>query len=503
MSTTPTPATGPTAPAPSPVEGQDAASGFDPGQLQLRFGVWGDSADGSGVVGSSGQPGSATAPGGAGVLGYNAGTQGIGVKGTADGTGGTGVLGTSAQGTGVTGTGVAGPGVTGTSTQGAGVAGTGAAGPGVTGTSTQSTGVAGSSGTGSGVTGTSTQGNGVVGSAGQGSGVLGTSSTGPGVTGTSAQGTGVAGTGVAGPGVTGTSTQGAGVAGSSTHGAGISGTSLDGTGVYAGSHTGNAVTGTTTDGHGVFGNSSTGNGVTGSSANGTGVEGTSSTGSGVTGVSTQFDGMSARGGRFGVVGTGPNAGLAAFNSANSNAAYLASQCCAAWFTGPVTVTGPLTKSGGGFRIDHPLDPENRYLTHSFVESSERKNVYDGTVTLDATGGATVRLPDWFAALNENVQYQLTPVGGPAPNLHVSRPVAGDSFGIAGGPPGGQVCWQLTGVRIDPWAQHHPLATEETKPPGERGYFLHPEEHGRPIAQGLAALLRQGVPPDPPDGTQER
>ncbi len=46
------------------------------------------------------------------------------------------------------------------------------------------------------------------------------------------------------------------------------------------------------------------------------------------------------------------------------------------FIGDVFVTGTLTKFGGGFRIDHPLDSPNKYLSHSFVESPDMKNVYD-------------------------------------------------------------------------------------------------------------------------------
>jgi hypothetical protein len=38
------------------------------------------------------------------------------------------------------------------------------------------------------------------------------------------------------------------------------------------------------------------------------------------------------------------------------------------FSGNVNVYGTLTKAAGSFKIDHPLDPENKYLYHSFVES---------------------------------------------------------------------------------------------------------------------------------------
>jgi hypothetical protein len=38
------------------------------------------------------------------------------------------------------------------------------------------------------------------------------------------------------------------------------------------------------------------------------------------------------------------------------------------FNGNVFVYGTLSKGGGSFKIDHPLDPEHKYLSHSFVES---------------------------------------------------------------------------------------------------------------------------------------
>ena len=52
-----------------------------------------------------------------------------------------------------------------------------------------------------------------------------------------------------------------------------------------------------------------------------------------------------------------------------------------------------------FKIDHPLDPENKYLRHTSIESDDMKNVYDGVVTLNDNGEAWVQLPNWFQALN--------------------------------------------------------------------------------------------------------
>lgn len=151
---------------------------------------------------------------------------------------------------------------------------------------------------------------------------------------------------------------------------------------------------------------------------------------------------------------------------------------AGYFDGDVHVSGTLSKAAGQFRIDHPLDPANRYLCHSFVESDEMKNVYDGVVALDTDGRANVVLPDWCEVLNESFRYQLTPIGAPAPDLHIAGEPAGNGFEIAGGPPGARVCWQLTGRRADPYARAHPLTVEDDKPEHERGYYLHPELYGQ-------------------------
>jgi hypothetical protein len=74
---------------------------------------------------------------------------------------------------------------------------------------------------------------------------------------------------------------------------------------------------------------------------------------------------------------------------------------AAILNGKVRITGNLEKAGGSFKIDHPLDPANKYLCHSFVESPDMKNVYDGVVVLDDKGEAEIELPDWFGILNKD------------------------------------------------------------------------------------------------------
>jgi hypothetical protein len=246
-------------------------------------------------------------------------------------------------------------------------------------------------------------------------------------------------------GVVATSTSLTAVSGTSGSGYGVSGDSSSSVGVY----------GTSTSSYGVYGYSSSQAGVVGTSSSNTGVYGTSTSSRGVFGHS---------GSGYGVYGA-------------SDSGY------AGVFGGPVYVTGLLTKAGGGFKIDHPLDPANQYLTHSFVESPDMKNVYDGLVTLDAGGEATVELPAYFTTLNRDLRYQLTPLGAFTP-LYVKSEVAEGAFAIGGGSAGQRVCWQVTGIRQDPFAETHRIVAEEAKPAAERGRYLHPELYGQPTSKAL-------------------
>jgi hypothetical protein len=111
-----------------------------------------------------------------------------------------------------------------------------------------------------------------------------------------------------------------------------------------------------------------------------------------------------------------------------------------------------------------------------VDSPDRKNVYDGAVRLDAGGEAVVELPDYFETVNMDFRYQLTCVGGFAP-VYVAQEISGNRFAIAGGRPGLKVCWQVTGVRRDPFAEANRIQVEVDKPPEAVGKYLHPEAYG--------------------------
>ncbi len=126
----------------------------------------------------------------------------------------------------------------------------------------------------------------------------------------------------------------------------------------------------------------------------------------------------------------------------------------------------MSKGSGSFVIDHPLDPENKLLYHSFVESPDVKNIYNGMATLDEKGEATIELPEYFEALNGQVRYQFSPIGRAMPDLHVKKIVTDHKFTLAGGAPYGKVSWQVTGVRQDPYIKKHPIIPEVKKGPGQ-------------------------------------
>jgi len=157
---------------------------------------------------------------------------------------------------------------------------------------------------------------------------------------------------------------------------------------------------------------------------------------------------------------------------------------AAYLSGNVTVTGTLSKGGGSFKIDHPLDPANKYLYHSFVESPDMKNIYDGVVILNGRGEATVQMPDWFDSLNRDFRYQLTPIGAPAPNLYIAEKISGKRFRIGGGDPGLEVSWQVTGIRQDKFANANRIPVEEEKSGEDRGKYLHPVAFGQSETMGI-------------------
>jgi trimeric autotransporter adhesin len=145
-------------------------------------------------------------------------------------------------------------------------------------------------------------------------------------------------------------------------------------------------------------------------------------------------------------------------------------------SGSLFVNGEVEKGSGTFRIDDPIDPANKYLSHSFVESPDMMNIYNGNVVTDANGVATVEMPAWFEALNADFRYQLTVLGQFAQAIVASEMQAG-KFTIRTDKPNVKVSWQVTGIRHDPYAVAHRTPVEESKPASEQGRYLHPDVYG--------------------------
>jgi len=333
-----------------------------------------------------------------------------------------------------------------------------------------------------GVRGISPSGTGVYGNSSSGTGVLAYSSSGPGV---------VASGGTYGGDFTGT---GGGSYGVSATGGGyggyFTGTGFGSYGVYATgesrgffggatSSSSNPTIGCSADAVNTSFGDAYGGFFTGSSTSGTsyGVYGRALSGYGVYGLGGPY-GVRGEGSTHGVYGVAHNnGGYGVYGSNGGN-----SGTWAGYFSGDTHMTGNLEvigfifKPGGGFKIDHPTDPANKYLYHSFVESPDMKNIYDGVVTIDAKGEATVTLPDWFGAVNKDFRYQLTCIGGFAP-VYVADKIKNNRFRIAGGTPGLEVSWQITGIRQDAYASAHRIPVEEVKSDKERGKYLHPKEQG--------------------------
>ncbi len=238
--------------------------------------------------------------------------------------------------------------------------------------------------------------------------------------------------------------------------------------ILGGSSSNSGVAGTSVSGDGVFGDSIRGNGVEGdaSGPDGFGVYGTNTAED-----SIAIYGIDTTASSAGVVGIAPYAVIA-------NGSILAGE-----FIGNVEVEGSLSKDSGSFKIDHPLDPGNKYLYHSFVESPDMMNIYNGNVITDAQGNAVISLPDWFEALNRDFRYQLTVVGQFAQAI-VSSKVANHQFAIKTDKPSVEVSWQVTGIRQDAWANAHRIPVEEMKSGKERGFYRHPELYNAPAEKSL-------------------
>lgn len=214
-----------------------------------------------------------------------------------------------------------------------------------------------------------------------------------------------------------------------------------------------------------------------------GVWGDSSAGSGVAGLSTTTASNGA-----GVYGWVLNANVAAVwgeaapTSGASYAVLGTSHSAFGWagfFQGNLGATG--TKS---FVIDHPLDPENKYLLHYCAEGPVPQNVYNGVVTTDAGGEAWVTLPDYFGEINKDFRYTLTVIDDDDFALaRVSRQIKDNRFAIKTSRGNVTVSWEVKGTRNDRYVRANGAPVEVAKPEAVRGTYLQPEVFGMQGSKG--------------------
>ena len=212
-------------------------------------------------------------------------------------------------------------------------------------------------------------------------------------------------------------------------------------------------------------------------SDGRGVRGraTGATGQGLRGEANGESGKAIYGEATGLYGKGIHAKVTSTNSSANGilAESGGGSSYAGYFVGRVHVAGVLSKSSGSFKIDHPQDPENKYLSHSFVESPDMMNIYNGNVVTDNAGNAIVSLPDYFEALNIDFRYQLTVIGEFAQAI-ISQKIKANSFQIKTNKPNVEVSWQVTGVRNDAFARKNRIQVVEQKEAENIGTYLNPE-----------------------------
>ncbi len=124
--------------------------------------------------------------------------------------------------------------------------------------------------------------------------------------------------------------------------------------------------------------------------------------------------------------------------------------------GNSNISGDLNVGGTkNFRIDHPDDPDNKYLYHSCIESDEVLNQYSGNVITNADGIAVVTLADYIQKINIDFRYQLTVIGDFAQAI-ISKEITNNQFEIKTDKPNIKVSWMIVAKRNDKYMQENPF-----------------------------------------------
>lgn len=250
--------------------------------------------------------------------------------------------------------------------------------------------------------------------------------------------------------------------------------------------------------YGVFGEtaSSAGRGVHGLASSTTGINfgvsgiSASSAGRGILGLTQSLTGTTY-GGYFETASTSGRGvfGIATNTTASGTPFGVLGQADTGTNGYGVYASGDLGASGvKSFRIDHPQDPENKYIVHYSSESPFPQNFYNGNVTTDGNGYAWVELPEYFADINTNFKYVLTVVDNVDANefvlAKISKKIVGNRFQIRTSAPRTEVSWEVKADRNDARIQHKRPTDIREKTGLERGMYQHPEYFGQPANKGM-------------------
>ena len=143
-----------------------------------------------------------------------------------------------------------------------------------------------------------------------------------------------------------------------------------------------------------------------------------------------------------------------------------------YFEGKTHVQGVFTATTKTFKIDHPLDPENKFLYHNSIESPEMRTVYYGRATT-FNGVVSIDLPEWWTALNgadkTEYNYLLTPIGKWA-KLFISKEIENNQFEVSSLDGDCTFSWTISAIRHDDFAESNRVQIEEEKTQEEKDRY---------------------------------
>ena len=157
------------------------------------------------------------------------------------------------------------------------------------------------------------------------------------------------------------------------------------------------------------------------------------------------------------------------------------------------VTGSFSKGSGTFLIDHPLDPLNKNLQHSFAESPEMLNIYKGHNSTtkgiannenlqdfqaySSKAFVRIEMPNWFNALNgkniDDYEVTVSPYGKCGQLWADKNGLVKNYFEVYGDNDC-EFAWVVYGVRHDAFALGHPVIVESEKSAQDKGKCMHKE-----------------------------